>query len=646
VNREEQKPSIFTQESLTCALRIWEQVNISLLDIRHRLITPEDPILRYRLPASAFLFTAGRKAEILIEETSYCAENFGLCHVGKGMELSLRPMEEWLEYYLVLYRYSEPVTHKKEINRLLEQTNPFRQQYGFTPNNPVFISELLCRMYEVWKQPSPLECFYEKTAFYQLVYEIYRELEQGKVNVLQPDVVSMTKRYIDEHFRESVSIQSIASVFGISDSHLRRCFKNEYGESPQEYLTNARMLSARKLLHSSSLPIRSIATACGFPDEFYFSKLFLKTTGMTPRDYRAKIPSYRNDFSMENASSFSYNEKGQVSHGKLRKEGDVYMLKQMKNKTLAAAALSMVILLSACSNRTPVNTKGTETSPTQAAATEAIKDTETETGTRTISTVKGDIEVPANPERVIATYGMGDVLALGVKPVATYDATGTAYEKEVADLPVWASFESEDIMTYEPDLILVVNEEQYDKVSKIAPTIIIPFTELSMEERITFLGKVLNKEEAAVKILTDFNLKIEDAKKQLSEKGIMDKTFSLFEGSDNGGVWAYGDKWGRGGDLIYSHMGFKAPEIIQNEIIGKDQYRDVSLEVINEYAGDYIIFSGELNELEDNPVWQSIPAVQANHIIPIDYTLFYDIDIYSSGIQLDYLLEKLLEVSE
>ncbi len=72
-----------------------------------------------------------------------------------------------------------------------------------------------------------------------------------------------------------------------------------------------------------------------------------------------------------------------------------------------------------------------------------------------------------------------------------------------------------------------------------------------------------------VKILADFNAKIEDARKQLSEKGIMDKTFSIFEGNDNGGVWAYGDKWGRGGDLIYSHMEFKAPEIIQNEIIGK-----------------------------------------------------------------------------
>jgi len=94
VNREEQKPSIFSQESLTCALRIWEQVNVSIIDIRHRRITSEESILRYRLPASAFLFTVGGKAEIMLDETSYCTENYGLCHGGKVIELSLRPMEE------------------------------------------------------------------------------------------------------------------------------------------------------------------------------------------------------------------------------------------------------------------------------------------------------------------------------------------------------------------------------------------------------------------------------------------------------------------------------------------------------------------------------------------------------------------------
>lgn len=269
--------------------------------------------------------------------------------------------------------------------------------------------------------------------------------------------------------------------------------------------------------------------------------------------------------------------------------------------------------------------------------------TKEEEAVRTVSTVRGDVEVPANPERVIATYGMGDILALGVKPVATYDANGSAYEKEVEDLPVWENFEPEEIMKYDPDLILVINEEKIEEFSKIAPTIYIPFSTLSMEERITFLGEVLNKKEEASKVLFDFKEKINEAKEQLVSKEIMDKKFSIFESSPNGGIWVYGDKWGRGGDLIYSHFGFRAPDVVQSEIIGKDQYREVSLESIKDYAGDYIIFSGEIGELENNPVWKSIPAVKAGHVIPIDFTLFYDIDIYSSGVQLDYIMDKLLE---
>ncbi|MNO89708.1 Iron(3+)-hydroxamate-binding protein YxeB precursor [compost metagenome] len=266
-----------------------------------------------------------------------------------------------------------------------------------------------------------------------------------------------------------------------------------------------------------------------------------------------------------------------------------------------------------------------------------------ENAARTVSTVRGDVEVPANPKRVIATYGMGDVLALGVKPVATYDAKGSAYEKEVADLPVWEKFEPEEIMQYDPDLIIVINEEKIDEFSKIAPTVYIPFTTLSMEERITFLGEVLNKKEEASKVLSEFKEKVASAKNKLDAKGIMDKKFSIFESNQKGGVWVYGDKWGRGGDMVYSQLGFKAPDVIQNEIIAKDQYREISLETIKDYAGDYIIFSGEVGELANNPVWKSIPAVKEGHIIPIDFTLFYDIDIYSSNVQLEYLMDKLLE---
>lgn len=111
-------------------------------------------------------------------------------------------------------------------------------------------------------------------------------------------------------------------------------------------------------------------------------------------------------------------------------------------------------------------------------------------------------------------------------------------------------------MTYEPDLILVIAEEDVEKMSKIAPTIFVPFTEMSMEERLTFLGEAFNKQDEAKKLLTDFDQRITDATAKLEENGILNQTVSIFEGDydANGSIWVFGDKWGGGGDLIYSHL--------------------------------------------------------------------------------------------
>ncbi len=300
------------------------------------------------------------------------------------------------------------------------------------------------------------------------------------------------------------------------------------------------------------------------------------------------------------------------------------MWRLKKYPTALFMALSVGTLLSACS----------------------LKAEMTGGETRVIKTVHGETEVPADPQRVIATYCIGDVLTLGVKPVATYDVTGTAYEKEVAGFPVSDKFEAEEILSYDPDLIIVVNQEQYDAASKIAPTVLLPFTEISLEERVRFLGDVLNRQEEAEKALENFEQKIKEAKEALAEKQVMDKTVSIFGKDANGSIWVFGDKWGRGGDLIYSQLGFKAPEIVQNEIIAKDQYRAVSMEVIRDYAGDYLILSGDIDELNGNTIWESLPAVKSGRTIPIDFTLFYDIDIYSSSVQLDYLLDAMLKMPE
>lgn len=76
---------------------------------------------------------------------------------------------------------------------------------------------------------------------------------------------------------------------GFNLDYFRRCFKEDFGMTPHEHLTEMRIDLAKKTLRDDAvLSIERIAYLCGYNDSFYFSKVFKKHTGLTPRDYRKK----------------------------------------------------------------------------------------------------------------------------------------------------------------------------------------------------------------------------------------------------------------------------------------------------------------------------------------------------------------------
>ena len=94
-------------------------------------------------------------------------------------------------------------------------------------------------------------------------------------------------RYIDEHYQsEDISLNRVAKEVNISPNYLSAVFSQEMGTTFVEYLTAKRMEKARELLRTSDLRSGEIAVAVGYKDSHYFSFLFKKTQGCTPRDYR------------------------------------------------------------------------------------------------------------------------------------------------------------------------------------------------------------------------------------------------------------------------------------------------------------------------------------------------------------------------
>ena len=113
------------------------------------------------------------------------------------------------------------------------------------------------------------------------------ELRDNLAGSKYKNLLKQAVGYIDANFQcDDISLNRVAKEVNISPNYLSAVFSQEMGTTFVEYLTAKRMEKARELLRSSDLRSGEIATAVGYKDSHYFSFLFKKTQGCTPRDYR------------------------------------------------------------------------------------------------------------------------------------------------------------------------------------------------------------------------------------------------------------------------------------------------------------------------------------------------------------------------
>ena len=94
------------------------------------------------------------------------------------------------------------------------------------------------------------------------------------------------KEYIDHHFDEPLPLDELAKRAHLSKNYFRTLFQQSMGLSPRDYLQQARLSCARRMLRTSGMPISQIASQCGFESQAYFQYVFKQHTGMTPLHYR------------------------------------------------------------------------------------------------------------------------------------------------------------------------------------------------------------------------------------------------------------------------------------------------------------------------------------------------------------------------
>lgn len=315
----------------------------------------------------------------------------------------------------------------------------------------------------------------------------------------------------------------------------------------------------------------------------------------------------------------------------------------LTGKRRAALALILVLVLamvSACGNQ-------------GAPAVENEKAAEKET--RTFSMANGKtVEIPAHPKRIVMPYEyLGNALALGVKPVGVSQAVmENPYIRDQAKgiENVGNPMSLEKVAELNPDLIIVYLEDQYEQLSKIAPTVLIPFGHYkNIQEEIRVFGELFGKQKEAEQWIQRFEQKAAAAREKI--KGVIGEgeTVGIYklQGKD---FYVIGDNFGHAGQVIYNALRLTPPEKIRQEVIQGSQWKLISLEALPDYAADHMFWTvyktdgteQAENELKNSAIWKNLDAVKNRHVYEMKIEDIWFSDAISVEHQLDLVVETLL----
>jgi Response regulator containing CheY-like receiver domain and AraC-type DNA-binding domain len=102
-------------------------------------------------------------------------------------------------------------------------------------------------------------------------------------------IIKKSIAYINDHYNQSLTLDMVANHAGLNPAYFSTLFKKEMGVNFSTYLNNLRIDHAKLLLKNSNLSLINIAVELGFDNQSYFTNVFKKVTGITPKQYRQSL---------------------------------------------------------------------------------------------------------------------------------------------------------------------------------------------------------------------------------------------------------------------------------------------------------------------------------------------------------------------
>ena len=182
------------------------------------------------------------------------------------------------------------------LSYLLDQLGPVHHWPRSSADSSVIVDQDICAMFDNPdgelnrpRSDSPLTTACRIHGFLLgLIARLLDKLEHAALHDFHPEYYQLKPAldYMQEHYREKPALVDIARQVHLAPNYFHRRFVQLFGITPFNYMLAQRLNHARHLLMGTSLNIKEVADAVGYDNPFYFTRLFTKTYGVSPRSFR------------------------------------------------------------------------------------------------------------------------------------------------------------------------------------------------------------------------------------------------------------------------------------------------------------------------------------------------------------------------